>query len=305
MTSLHPPLSIVLPVFNAAQYLSSALDSLLNQTFKDFELMIVNDFSSDRTEEIIKEYQRKDSRINYVLNEFQKGLAGALNTGLKHSQGKYIARADGDDLNYPQRLKLQYEFLEKNPTIALVGAGYRAFNEKGVRLKIYHPLQSIELAWRCVSNTPFCHPTVMFRREVVAQAGGYPFQVSEDFGLFSKITQKYPCKNINQILIDYREHPDNYSSKQKDEILENVKAIAKENYKFYLNNLDFFEDFFSFQTKTLCHFKKVPALLKINFKIIKKICQHYSRPLWSLETLQLFVKVFLRLLIASIKGKIK
>ena len=186
---MHPKISVIMPVYNGEKYLKESIKSILNQSFNDFELLIINDKSIDRTEEIIKECAGKDDRIRLIQNQNQKGLPGALNTGLAAARGYYIARMDQDDISQPYRLKMEYEFLETHPQICIVGGGYAPFNENGHRINIFHPASSIEIAWRFISNTYFCHPSVMFRREIIEDIGGYPDVGAEDFAFFSKIVR--------------------------------------------------------------------------------------------------------------------
>ncbi|HGF9542707.1 TPA: glycosyltransferase family 2 protein, partial [Acinetobacter baumannii] len=126
--------SVVLPAYNAELYLKEAIDSVLSQTFTDFELIILNDGSIDRTEEIILSYN--DSRIVYVKNEKNLGLIGTLNKGINLAKGKYIARMDADDICLPERFKKQVDFLEKNNEIDLIGTNAIKINNNGDRIGV-------------------------------------------------------------------------------------------------------------------------------------------------------------------------
>ena len=286
---MHPKISVVMPVYNGEKYLKESIESILNQSFNDFELLIINDKSIDRTEEIIKECAGKDDRIRLIQNQNQKGLPGALNTGLAAARGYYIARADADDINRPYRLKMEYEFLETHPQICIVGGGYAPFNENGHRMNIFHPASSIEIAWRFISNTYFCHPSVMFRREIIEDIGGYPDVGAEDFAFFSKIIRQYRCANLKKILIQYREHQTNYSITAKDRVRESVKNTFKENYLYYMGNLEYSEIFYQYQAENKLNIKNLFIINAINFHILNKIRNQYNFSLLHIEFLRMIV----------------
>lgn len=280
---MNPQISVVMPIYNGEKYIKESIESILNQELKDFELIIINDGSTDRTEEIVKEYEEKDNRIKLIQNRNQKGLPGALNTGLAATRGCYIARADADDINRPYRLKMEYEFLEAHPQIHIIGGGYAPFNENGHRMNIFHPASSIEIAWKFISNTYFCHPSVMFRREIIKNIGDYPYVGAEDFAFFSKIVRKYRCANLKKILIQYREHQTNYSLTAKDRVRESVKNTFKENYLHYMGNLEYSEFFYRYQTENKLNIKNIFIINAINFHILNKIRQQYKISLFSSE----------------------
>ena len=244
-----PIISVILPVFNGDKYLRESIESICNQTFLDWELLIVDDGSSDNSSEIAKEISSTDSRINYIKHDTNKGLPDTLNTGLKIAKGKYIARMDQDDISMPKRFEEQYNFLEKNSDIFLVGSGYAPFNNDGHRTNIFHPKSSIEIAWKFITNTYFCHPSVMFRKEVIDNLGGYPKTSAEDFALFSKIVQKHKCTNLQKIIIKYREHPENLSHQTKDKIILSVYETFNKNFLYYMGNLHNADIFYQYQSK--------------------------------------------------------
>src|SRR3989344_5781814 len=115
-------ISVLMPAYNARKYIGEAIESILNQTFKDFEFIIINDCSTDKTKKIIEEYANKDARIKLINNATNLGLTKSLNIGLKEARGEYVARLDADDVALPERLEKQYEFMEKNKETTLVGA---------------------------------------------------------------------------------------------------------------------------------------------------------------------------------------
>src|ERR1017187_7276972 len=128
MKNNSPYITVLMPVYNAAPFLREAIDSILNQTFKNFELLIINDGSTDNCEEIILTY--KDPRIRYIKNETNIKLISTLNKGIKLSKGKYIVRMDADDISFPDRIEKQVNYMETNPAIALCGTWFSSFGDR-------------------------------------------------------------------------------------------------------------------------------------------------------------------------------
>jgi len=166
------PVSVLTSVYNGEPYFDRALPSILNQTFRDFEYIIINDGSEDRTLEMLQEAQKGDRRIK-VLNPGRLGFAKALNLGLRQAQGKYIIRQDFDDISYPERIERQVAFLEANPEVGLVG-GYcltddRNRNEKYIRKP---PVDHSSITRAMAKYIPFAHTLVAIRKEALLEVGG-------------------------------------------------------------------------------------------------------------------------------------
>ncbi|MFA5856885.1 MAG: glycosyltransferase family 2 protein [Candidatus Pacearchaeota archaeon] len=227
----NPIISVIMPAFNAEKYLVEAIDSILNQTFKDFEFIIINDGSTDKTLDIINKYISKDKRIILINNLSNQGIIKSLNLGLKISKGKYIARMDADDISIKDRLEIQYKYLEKNPNIFLLGSGAIDIDESGNKLRFFHPLTSFDLI---KSNLPiencFYHPTIMFRnnKEIFYKE---KMLHCEDYDLYLRLlSQNYILMNIPNILLKHRLYSSSISSLNKDKQDFYVKK-AKEEYK--------------------------------------------------------------------------
>lgn len=288
-----------MPVYNAGEYLREAVESILSQTFGDFELIIINDASPDGSAAVMAAYAQQDTRVHIFTHDSNRGLPTALNTGLRNARGKYIARMDQDDIAVPDRLEAQYVFLEEHADIAVLGGGYAPFNERGQRAEIFHPTSSIELAWRFVSDSYFCHPTVMFRREIVEKVGNYPNVGAEDFAFFSKIIRQYRCANLRKILVAYREHATNFSLVKKNSILDSARETYRQNCEAY--GLDSREAaaYFIFRARNTIAAKDFFSLLRVSCRIIGRARAQYrmSRlhpqyvrlalllPLWHLRAL--------------------
>lgn len=170
-----PLVSIILPTHNRAKYIKKAIESVLSQTYKDFEFIIIDDGSTDETPEIISEYRRNDPRIKILTNKSNLGLVKSLNKGIRNAQGKYIARIDDDDFWCDsQKLKKQTAFLEANPDYVLVGGGVIKINEEGQEIvRLMLPQQDKNIRRAILQNNPFVHSSVVFRKEVWDKAGEY------------------------------------------------------------------------------------------------------------------------------------
>ena len=201
-------ITILMSVYNGEKYLREAMESILNQSFKDFEFLIINDGSTDKSEAIIKSY--KDPRIRLVNNEKNEGLIFSLNKGLELARGNYIARMDYDDISSPERLKRQYNYLEKNPDIALIGSLSELIDKNGNKIgqRIKLPLDYYSIKFYLFANNPLMHSSVFFRKKIIKEVGGYDekYKHAEDYELYSRIVKKYRIINLPEILIKFRIH---------------------------------------------------------------------------------------------------
>jgi glycosyltransferase involved in cell wall biosynthesis len=212
-----PILSVVLPVYNGEQYLHESILSILNQTFSDFELIIVNDASQDKSEEIIHSFD--DPRIKYHRNAVNLGLVATLNVGIKLCSGKYIARMDQDDVSRPNRFKKQIDFLEKNTDHIIVGSHVRIMGKND----LLYPLSDASIRVWMLVGTPFAHPAVMMRADVIKKNNLFyteSFKHAEDYGLWVQLSQFGKMANLNEVLIDYRRHESQYSIQYKNQMYE-------------------------------------------------------------------------------------
>lgn len=199
-------LSVVLPVYNASEFIEASIESILNQSFKNFELIVINDGSKDNSLEIIKKFD--DKRIVLVDQE-NKGLAKTLNIGLKLSQGEYIARMDADDICLPNRFEKQVEYLDLNKEYALIGSGIEIINENNEHVSYHAPYighDKLVSIMRTKGN-PFKHPTIMFRRREIVEIGGYNELIGkyfEDYFLWNEVAKFHKVDNLPMVLLKYR-----------------------------------------------------------------------------------------------------
>ncbi|QSG14974.1 Glycosyl transferase family 2 [Halapricum desulfuricans] len=193
-----------MPTLNAGRYLREALDSLLRQTIDDFEIIVVDDGSTDDTLSIVDSYG--DERIRLLRRDEPDGLAGALDDGIKAARGKYIARQDADDISAPGRLARQVAFLESHPEVPLVGTATRMITDSGHDIDFRHVLERPTIDDLLDSNQ-FVHGSVMYRKkEVLDATGGYDtlFETSEDYDLWLRLAQEYPVRNLDAPLYTLR-----------------------------------------------------------------------------------------------------
>jgi glycosyltransferase involved in cell wall biosynthesis len=211
--------SVILPVYNGARYIAESVTSVLNQTFTDFELIIINDGSSDNTSEILKTFT--DSRIVLIQRE-NRGLIDTLNEGLAFAHGEYVARMDADDVMLPERLAKQVAYLDDHPRVAVLGGWAEVINESGEKIGFYDypPTDYHKLRTYILKSNPFIHSTVMFRREVILRAGGYrQYRHIEDYELWTRVVFKYQGTNLPEPLIKYRVHLESITSKNRYRML--------------------------------------------------------------------------------------
>ena len=196
-------LSIILPVYNCEMYLRESIDSILNQSYSDFELLIINDGSTDHSLDLINSYD--DPRIS-VFDQANQGLAATLNRGLALASGEYIARMDQDDISHPERLAIQIAFLDHNPELGVCGTWAKLINKQSEQIgKAAYPLSHEQIEAFLLFNSPLCHPSVMFRRSVlVANNINYNLVKTEDFDFWIRLVKLTKFANIPQFLIRYR-----------------------------------------------------------------------------------------------------
>jgi glycosyltransferase involved in cell wall biosynthesis len=217
-------------VYNGARYLREAIDSVLIQTFSDFEFIILNDGSTDDSARIIQNYG--DSRIRYVENSQNMGLTRSLNRGLSMSQGDYIARMDADDISLPDRFAAQVAFLETHSDVGLLGTSVLLIDERGRRgEKVEFPSEHGFLRWlMCFVTNPIIHPTVMVRRSWIQQVGGYDENMitSQDYELWARLRRLTCLSNLAEPLLFLRKHTSNISIIRFKEGIEKVLQVNRQ-----------------------------------------------------------------------------
>ncbi|MCF7834033.1 MAG: glycosyltransferase [Candidatus Pacebacteria bacterium] len=193
--------SIILPTYNGAERIQKSIESVTEQSFKDWELLVIDDGSTDNTKEVVEDLKSKDSRIIYIKNEQNLGIQKTLNKGLGLAKGEYIARIDDDDLWIDKdKLQKQVEFLDSNPDYVLVGTGVVAVDESGNSVEYIPPTTNKEIKKRIIGMNCFLHSSVFFRKETVVRLGGYSEDITarhvEDYDLWLRLGLEGKLANI-------------------------------------------------------------------------------------------------------------
>ena len=226
--------SVVMPVYNGEKYLKEAIESILKQSYTDFEFIILNDGSTDKTEEIILSYD--DPRIVYVKNENNLQIVETLNKGISLAKGKYIARMDADDISLSERLKKQVDFMDKNPEIGVCGSWVEYFGGQEGIWKT--PQKDDEIKMSLFMGSPFSHPSVIIRRDLFSDKCSYSseYPQAEDYYLWSVLAPRCQFHNIQEVLLRYRIHSCQLSKEQVSKMMEQHCLIS---YQYaYENNID-------------------------------------------------------------------
>jgi len=231
-----PKISVIMPVFNCEKYLDESINSILNQTYRDFNFFIINDGSTDNSEKIIKNYQEKDDRI-ILLTQNNQGVTKSLNKGIRNCRGKYIARMDADDVCAPKRFELQLEYLEKYPNTDIVGCLVSLISEKGKLIRSLDdlPLEDYQIKWHLIFGSPLIHPALMIRRRIFDDIGYYDdsLNVAQDIELWRRLSHHIKFYNIPERLFDLRIHKESTSSLFRNE----QERIRNKSLVQYINTL--------------------------------------------------------------------
>ncbi len=232
-----PKVTVLMAVYNCEQYLREAVESILGQTFQDFDFLIINDGSTDSTREVILSYD--DPRIRLVDNEQNLGLTRSLNRGLELAQGEFIARQDGDDISEPERLSKQVTFLEAHPEVALLGTWYKKIDAQGNLIGLRDlPCDSTQILWGILFFCPLIHSSIMLRKSpVLNQVGFYneSFSYAQDYELWSRISQHFPVGNLNEYLVRYRVNPSSMTATYGVKVSDEPLCISTANIQHLLN----------------------------------------------------------------------
>lgn len=280
-----PKISVLMPLYNPEEeHLREAISSILNQTFTDFEFLIINDGSKNNAEEVVLSFN--DERINYIKQE-NMGLASTLNKGIDLASTDIIARMDQDDIAHSDRFEKQVKFLEENPNISIVGSWIKQFPKTEV-VKVPEFPDLMDFLNSCVMN----HPTVMFRKSDFLKYDlkyNPELKTSEDYDLWARAVKVLNFANIQEVLLDYRIHGGNMTVTRKNlqqeiecsikkELLNHITKnknsqndIIKLLNKNYPLNLSFKEKVFSIKNKySFTRKYKILSILGISFPISKK-----------------------------------
>ena len=204
--SLEPAVTVLMAVYNGERHLEESIDSVFAQTFEDFELLVVDDGSTDATSQILAGYV--DSRLRVIRNELNLGVTRSLNRGLGESRGCYVARQDADDISEPDRLERQAAFLDVNPDVTILASSYLRIRDDGSVSGIRNvPTEAVGARWRLLFLNAFTNSSVMFRRDDVERLGGFreEFAYAQDYDLWSRLAFTGNVAALPDTLARYRD----------------------------------------------------------------------------------------------------
>ena len=285
-----PLISIIMPVYNSENYVSFAIESILNQTYRNFEFIIVDDGSTDNTKKIISFYE--DKRIIYRQKE-HSGISDSLNLGLEIARGEWIARMDSDDISYPDRLEKQMKYIQNNCDISVLSTAYAIFKSyKKIQYIIKNPEKDDNIKRKFILYNSICHPSVIFKRKTILSLGGYNFSAfeSEDYELWIRIADSVVFGNITEILLLKRfNEKDSFKRHNKEFKNEILNMLINYLYKTNLQGEDFLKYY-----------------LLINYYygdkfILRKILKYNSLVTKSIKNLILYLLTFLPYSLFNIK----
>jgi len=245
-----PFLSVIMSVFNGEKYVRETVESVLNQSFRDFEFIIVNDGSTDGTLEILRSF--RDKRIR-IINQENRGLTKSLNRGIGDSEGRYIGRIDCGDIALENKFEVQLNFLEKNKEIYGVGTWANLIDEEGNMVgMLKYPTKYEEIRKVILRYNPFVHPSLMFKKEVFDEIGLYDesFEFAQDYDLMLRAVSRFKIVNLPQVLLNYKISEKAISSRKmkKQEyfaLKARIKALSRYGYP-KLGHFYLIKPFFSF-----------------------------------------------------------
>ncbi len=262
--SKSPKITVLLPVYNCEMYVKTAVESIVNQSYTDFELLIIDDASTDATVSIIKSID--DSRIQLIEKQVNTGYTNSLNYGLKLSKGEYVARMDGDDISYPERFTKQIAYLETHPDVVVCGTTYKIVgNDKRISLPENHEAIKLGLLWgNCIA-----HPSVMIRKEcldVFSIQYDSEREPAEDYDLWVRLLAIGKLHNLQEVLLEYRLYHNQVSRKRAEE---QINSDVKSKFKLleYLD-IKWEDDEHKFLER---HFRKTERIVFKDIKVFKLI----------------------------------
>jgi glycosyltransferase involved in cell wall biosynthesis len=201
-------ISVLMPTYNQLEYLTESVNSVLNQTFSDFEFIIIDDCSTDRTIEYLERCAKLDKRIRVLSNNINLGVSNSLNLGLSIATGKYIARMDADDISFINRFEYQINYLNAHPECGVLGTETCFINLDGSKSDQpawIKPIEHNVIVWNLLYSTPLCHPTTMIRHDILKNIGGYTTtHPNEDMDLWTRLAFHTSFNNLENTLLYYR-----------------------------------------------------------------------------------------------------
>lgn len=225
-----PVISVVMSVYNGEKYLRESINSILSQTYRDFEFIIIDDCSTDSSVAIIEGYD--DNRIKLIRNEKNMRLPASLNKGIRIASGKYIARMDADDISNSDRFARQVAYLDSHPDVVALGSSLQAIDEDGCDLYVHNAPRGNKLDKYYLMPSPMAHPTVMMRRDVIVNNNLFydeQYSSAQDYDLWLRIIKKFKIDNLPDILLRYRIQNNSISVVKRQQQQDNTYKIFSKN----------------------------------------------------------------------------
>ena len=233
----NPLISVILPVYNGEEHLTECIESVLSQTYDNFEFIIVDDASTDNTPQILKKFAIRDNRIKVITHAINQKQTVAANTACHNARGKYIARMDADDIALPHRFKEQVGFMQKNSDIGILGSWIQIINENG---KIYEIMETNisqgSLGWSLLFDTSFVSSSVMMKKDIVEQIKFYQTHQAEDYDLWSRVNTIASVANLPKVLQQVRVWSGQVSHTVPRETRDCALQIMQRNMQILLND---------------------------------------------------------------------
>lgn len=274
-----PKITVLMPVFNCEVYIQQAIDSILQQSYEDFELLIIDDASTDQTVSFIKKYT--DARIQLIEKPLNTGYTNSLNYGLTVAKGKYVARMDGDDISLPERFAQQVAYLESNPDVVLCGTAYKILgNDKKISIPEDH--ENIKLT--LLKGNCIAHPTVMIRKKGLDEFSiiyDTTKEPSEDYDLWVRLLSIGKLHNIQDVLLEYRIYNTQVSRKRaeeqkKNDMLTRFQLFNHLDISFTSDEYDFLEKYFNEQG--VLYFRDLEIFKRLQTRLSKSNTNFFFEP---------------------------
>lgn len=300
MRASSPRISVIMPVYNTGKYIAEAIESILNQTFTDIELIIINDCSTDRTPEIIAEYALKDQRIRFINNPQNSGPAKSRNDGILQSHGEYIALMDADDISHPNRLEKQVAYLDHHPEVMVLGSSVQKIDPAGNPLEVWRlPVEDKIIRWHILyrNSRIYCNPTVMIRRDLFSIVSMYNEAIRhyEDFELWTRLFthKEITLANLPALLLKYRVHSTsitaNFSADQASGTRQLRANILSE---FLLRQVDL-KSISAYESGCTLKKTEIPEIICTWFETYQKYIMEFKVSVW--EKLIIFTEILVRI----------
>lgn len=226
----HPTIAVLMPVHNAEPYVAEAIESIRAQSFEDFELILLDDGSTDGSLAEMRRQARQDSRIT-LISRPNTGIVGALNEMLAHAKSPLLARMDADDIALPERFRVQVEFMEQNPEVVCLGGGIELIDSRDRHLLTPPPVRGNEQvqAEALCGRTPISHPAAMMRADAVRAVGGYhqDSYPAEDLDLFLRLGEMGQIDNVPDLVLRYRVHSGSISVRLSDRQIAKMRQACQ------------------------------------------------------------------------------